>query len=84
MEIIIRNLTAEKFEEINEMFGCGNWYRHHQFEELTFPEDDPTLTVTLDDDRVSMTIRKDDRIVLEKSAWKVEISAYDFSKIEII
>ena len=80
MQIIIKNLSTEKFVEINEEFGCGRWYLFKEF------NDDPeelTIDVCLDDDVVIFKVVSD-YIQLDLGGHKVDVDPCDFRKVEIV
>ena len=79
MQILIKNLSRDKFTKINEEFGCGHWYL---FKEINDPEE-LTLDVCLDDDVVIFKVVSD-YIQLDKGGRKVDVHPCDFRKVEIV
>lgn len=80
MLIIIKNLSTDKFTEINEEFGCGGWYL---FKEINDDPEEMSIDVCLEDDVVTFKVVSD-LIELERSGRTVEVYPFDFRKVEII
>ena len=80
MQIIIKNLSRDKFTEINEEFGCGRWYL---YKEINDDPEELTIDVCLDDDVVIFKVNSN-RILLDVGGRKVDVDPCDFRKVEIV
>ena len=80
MQIMIKNLSTDKFRQINEEFGCGRWYLFKEF------NDDPevlTIDICLDDTVVIFKVVSD-YIKLDMGGRTVDVDPCDFRKVEIV
>ena len=80
MQIIIMNLSTEKFTEINERFGGGRWYL---FKEINDDVEERTIDVCLNDDNVIFNVISG-RIELFMNGHMVHINSEDFRKVKIV
>lgn len=80
MLINIKNLSTDKFTEINEEFGSDRWYL---FKEMNDDLEELTIDVCLNDIVATFKVVSD-YIQLDMDGRKVDVDSRDFRKVEIV